>query len=118
MEQNLLSKNKLDRYKLEVLEVFAIRRNKSSTVEETPYIVLFPRGQTNLQKLREIKSMDIRWEAYWNKKSIVILCRNCLHLGHRSRNCHLKERCNNCGVPRCRKHSRNVVPTALGHTKL
>lgn len=89
MEQNLLSKNKLDRYKLEVLEVYAIRQNESSTVEET--------GQTNLQKLREIKSMDIRWEASWNKKSIVILCHNCLHLGHRNRNCHLKERCKNCG---------------------
>ena len=58
------------KHQLDVLDVYAIKR-KESTVEETPYIVLFPKGHTNLK--------------------------NCLHLGHGARNCYRKERCNKCG---------------------
>ena len=90
-------------FKLDVLEVHAIvRKRESSPTEETPYIVLFPKGHTNLRKLSELKIlgiMSIRWEAYRNKRPNVTQCRNCLHLGHGTRNCHLKSRCNNCGGP-------------------
>ena len=38
------------------LDVYAIKR-KESTVEETPYIVLFPKGHTNLKKLSAVKKV-------------------------------------------------------------
>lgn len=89
-------------YGLEAQEVFAIKRKHESTsVEETPFVVLFPKGYTNLKTLSEIKkvkSMSIRWEAYRrSKRQNVTQCRNCLEMGHGTRNCHLKARCNNCG---------------------
>lgn len=88
--------------KLDALEVHIIKRKEKSTVDETPYIVVFPKGYTNLKKLSAMKvvaSTIIRWEAYRNKRPNVTQCRNCLQLGHGTRNCHLKGRCNNCGGP-------------------
>ena len=70
-------------FQLDVLNVYAIKRKKESTVEETPYIVLFPKGHTNLKKLSAVKK--------------VTQCKNCLHLGHGARNCYLQGRYNKCG---------------------
>ena len=44
-------------FKLDVLDMYAIERKKESTVEETPYIVLFPKGHTNLKKLSAVKKV-------------------------------------------------------------
>ncbi|EDS26003.1 conserved hypothetical protein [Culex quinquefasciatus] len=57
--------------KLDALEVHIIKRKEKSTVDETPYIVVFPKGYTNLKKLSAIKVVAktiIRWEAYRNKR--------------------------------------------------
>lgn len=90
-----------EEYGLEVLEVYAMKRKDEPTsVVEVPYVVLFPKGHTNLKKLSEINRMGrviVRWEAYRNRKPHVTQCKNCLHLGHGAKNCHLKGRCNNCG---------------------
>ncbi|EDS36155.1 hyperplastic discs protein [Culex quinquefasciatus] len=41
--------------KLDALEVHIIKRKEKSTVDETPYIVVFPKGYTNLKKLSAMK---------------------------------------------------------------
>lgn len=76
------------------------RKGECASLEESFYLLHFPKGYTNLQKLREIKAVGkiiVRWEAYRNKRADVTQCMNCLHLGHGTRNCHLKSRCNSCG---------------------
>lgn len=75
-----------------------IRRKEVS--DESFYLLHFPKGYTNLKKLREVKHIGqvlVRWETYRNKRVDVTQCLNCLHHGHGTRNCHLKSRCNNCG---------------------
>lgn len=78
------------------------RKGECATLEESFYLLHFPKGYTNLQKLREIKAVGnivVRWEAYRNKRADVTQCMSCLHFGHGTRNCHLKRRCNTCGGP-------------------
>lgn len=76
------------------------RKGECASLEESFYLLHFPKGYTNLQKLREIRAVGnivVRWEAYRNKRADVTQCMSCLHFGHGTRNCHLKSRCNTCG---------------------
>ena len=88
-----IKKTLKEHFNLDALDVHAIRRRgESAGTGETPFIVVFPKGYTNLKELSEFKRMGkffIRWEAYRNKRPNVTQCRNCLHLGHGTRNCHL-----------------------------
>lgn len=75
------------------------RKGEFASVEETPYIVMSPKGCSNLKKLSEIKRLRallIRWEAYRNKRPNVTQCRNC----HRTNECSVQKtelnRCSNC----------------------
>lgn len=78
------------------------RKGECAALEESFYLLHFPKGYTNLQKLREIKAVGnivVRWKAYRNKQVDVTQCMSCLHFGHGTRNCHLMKRCNSCGGP-------------------
>lgn len=75
------------------------RRGETAAEDESFYLLHFPKGYTDLKRLREIKyvsRISVRWDSYRSKRADVTQCTNCLHHGHGTRNCHLKPRCNNC----------------------
>lgn len=92
------------------------RKGEYATMEESFYLLHFPKGYTNLKKLREIKHIGqiiVRWEVYRNKRADVTQCMKCLYHGHGTRNCHLKSRCNNCSE----NHDTEMCPTKDVSTK-
>lgn len=83
-----------------VAQAAHIIKRKDEAQDECFYLLHFPKGYTTLKKLQEHKHVGqiiVRWEPYHKKRADVTQCTNCLHLGHGTRNCHLKARCNNCG---------------------
>lgn len=53
------------------------RKGKCAALEESFYLLHFPKGYTNLLKLREIKAVGnivVRWKAYRNKRVDVTQC--------------------------------------------
>lgn len=64
------------------------------------FVVAFNKGQTTLeqlQKVKRIQSVNVRWERYFPVRDEVTQCKNCFRFGHGQNHCSMKTRCMKCG---------------------
>lgn len=88
--------------KLKPIKVFKITRKDQAekNYRDHLFLVHFEKGSTTLKQLQEIRSIlqvIIRWEPYRGSNRPVTQCQKCLGFGHGTRNCYLTPRCTNCG---------------------
>lgn len=88
--------------KLKPIKVFKITRKDQAVknYRDHLFLVHFERGSTTLKQLQEIRSLlqvIVRWEPYRGSNRPVTQCQKCLGFGHGTRNCYLTPRCPNCG---------------------
>ena len=100
-----------DRYKLDPLAVFRMKRRDEETkpYPDSLFLLHFRKGSVTLSALKAIRalfSIIIRWEPYRGGKRDVTQCQRCLNFGHGTRNCHVNPRCNNCA----QEHASSACP--------
>lgn len=73
---------------------------KSKYGDYALYLLQFDKGAAKLQELQQIKALFnviVRWRHYSRKKSDVVQCFRCQQYGHGMKNCHLEAKCVKCG---------------------
>ena len=96
-------KQELVYLKLKPIKVFKMTRKDQMEKNYRDHLVLvhFEKGTTTLKQLQEIRAIlqvVVRWEAYRGSSRPVTQCKNCLGFGHGTKNCYLRRRCLNCGT--------------------
>lgn len=94
--------SELENLQLRPLKVFKMTRKdqEQKNYRDFLFLVHFAKGTTTLKQLQEIRAIHhiiVRWEAYRGTTRSVTQCQRCLRFGHGTRNCYMKPRCSKCG---------------------
>ena len=83
-----------------VSELKLFSRKVVGMEESALYLLHFPKGSTklaDLQKIRAIFNIVVRWRYFERKPSDAVQCHRCQRFGHGMRNCNLAALCVKCG---------------------
>lgn len=108
--------NSLMMQKVQFMKVQEVFVKNARFDKECIYIVSFKANTTNLSELQKIKYVNrvsVRWSEHKNKNKGPTQCRNCYMYGHGMRNCHLPKKCIKCGSTNHSLDSCDIMEEAI-----